>query len=83
MNKDKNNIHVNSFKARGLRSKNKRKNIFSWFNNSHTGITMLQETHSIPTDHDSWAKEWNGSIFFSDGGANCRGVATLIPNRIF
>ena len=82
MNNKKNNIHINSFNTRGLRSTFKRNNIFKWLKASHPGITMIQETHSILTDHDKWAKEWNGTIFYSDGEANSRGVATLIPKEL-
>lgn len=41
---------------------------------------MILETHSISTDHEKWAKEWNGKFFFSDGEANSKGVAILIQN---
>ena len=43
---------------------------------------MIQETHSIRTDHEKWTKEWNGQIFFSDGEANSKGVAIIIPNEL-
>ena len=52
MNIDKHNIQVNSFNTRGLRNKCKRNNIFKWLKTSHQGITMIQETHAILTDHD-------------------------------
>ena len=75
-------IEIHSFNARGLRNKCKRKNIFQWLKTSHPGITMLQETHSILTDHNAWAGEWEGKIFYSDGEANSKGVATLIPKNL-
>ena len=75
------NIHINTFNSRGLRNGNKRNNVFTWLKKSHPGITMLQETHAIEIDHEKWSKEWNGTIFFSDGEANSKGVATLIPKE--
>ena len=43
---------------------------------------MLQETHAIKTDQDKWSNEWNGTIVFSNGEANSKGVATLIPKEL-
>ena len=76
------NIQIHSFNTRGLRNHFKRNNIFKWLKTSHAGITMIQETHSISTDHDKWSKEWDGEIFFSHGEANSKGVATLIPKEL-
>ena len=75
-------LSINSFNTRGIRNKDKRKNIFNWLRNSHYGISMLQETHSIETDHIKWKKEWDGEILFSDGESNSKGVATLIPKEL-
>ena len=82
MNNNKHIININSFNTRGLRNTFKRNNIFTWLKTSHPGITMIQETHSISTDHEKWAKEWSGKIFFSDGESNSKGVATLIPKEL-
>ena len=79
---DKHNIQINTFNSRGLRNSIKRNNIFTWLRTSHPGITMLQETHALKTDHEKWSTEWNGTIFFSDGEANSKGVATLIPKEL-
>ena len=74
-------IKINSFNCRGLRNKQKRTNIFSWLQKYHYGITLLQETHSIPNDEQIWKKEWDGQIFFSHGLNHSRGVAILIPQK--
>ena len=74
-------VIINSFNCRGLRSKIKRSLIFKWLTSIHSGIIMLQETHTILTDHDPWKKEWDGDIYFSDGESNSKGVATLIPKE--
>ena len=82
MNNNIHNIQINSFNTRGLRSNFKRNNIFKWLKSSHNGIVMIQETHSIKTDHGKWQNEWDGKKFFSAGEANSKGVATLIPKEL-
>ena len=79
MEKSLNNIKINSFNCRGLRNQAKRNNIFNWLKTSHTGITFLQESHSVESDEQKWQKEWGGKIFYSHGEFNARGVAILIP----
>ena len=78
MNNTTHNIQIHSFNTRGLRNRFKHYNIFKWLESSHTGIAMIQETHSIRTDHDKWSNEWNGKTFFSDGEASSKEIATLI-----
>ena len=53
-------LTINSFNTRGLRSNIKRPNIFNWLKKDHSGITMLQETHSILSDQIKWQQEWGG-----------------------
>ena len=60
------NIQIHSSNTRGLRNIFKRNNIFKWLKTNHAGITMIQETHLISTDHDKWTKEWDRKKFFSD-----------------
>ena len=81
MNTRLNTIKLNSFNCRGLRNSNKRLNIFNWLKTSHTGITLLQETHSAQMDEDKWTQEWGGQIPFAHGEYNARGVAILIPTN--
>ena len=77
-----NNITLNSFNCRGLCGNNKRQTIFKWIENSHNGITLLQETHSSLSDEIKWTKEWGGTIFFSHGEYNAQGVAILVPKNL-
>ena len=63
----------NSFNCRGLRDTKKRLDIFHWLKATHYGITFLQETHSIEEDKTAWVKEWDGSIYFSNGTSQSRG----------
>ncbi|MCP3887659.1 MAG: hypothetical protein GY702_02140, partial [Desulfobulbaceae bacterium] len=43
---------------------------------------MLQETHSVPTDAQTWKKEWGGEILYSHGTFNSKGVAILLPQHL-
>ena len=74
------NISLNSFNCRGLRCKSKRLSIFNWLNTSVKGVTLLQETHSDNGVEKQWEKEFGGSIYFSHGTSNSKGVAVAIPN---
>ena len=61
MDSNKNNMpdtNINSFNGRGLISRNKRNLVLKWLNTSHFGITMLQETHAIISDHNLWKNKW-------------------------
>ena len=62
----------------GLCNSQKRNNIFSWLNTYHYRITLLQETHSVVSDEQTWVKELHGQIIFSHGCKHSRGVAILI-----
>ena len=79
MNKAKEKISINSYNCRGMRSTQKRQNIFKWINSTYSRITLLQETHSILSDEQKWEREQGGGIYFAHGEFNARGVAILIP----
>ena len=76
-----NNIRINSFNVRGMRSNSKRHSIFHWLKTTYPGITLIQESHSVLSDESLWQKEWGGQIYFSHGEFNARGVAILIPKE--
>ena len=80
MAKDK--LSINSFNCRGLRDSKKRNTVFNWLQTKHSGLTLLQETHSIQTDEKIWENESVGQIFFSHGTCQSRGVAILIPHYL-
>ena len=75
-------ITINSFNCRGLRNSQKRQSVFTWLKTNHSGITLLQESHSTSADEIKWVKEWGGDIYFSHGEFNARGVAILIPKAL-
>lgn len=69
---------LNSLNVRGLNNRVKRKTIFQWFKEQHSGITFLQETHSTDKDEKRWKAEWGNEIIFSHGTGSRCGVALLI-----
>ena len=59
-----------------------RLNFFHWLKTNHSGITTIQETHTISNDEQILEKEWGGKIFFSHGLSNSSEVTILIPNNL-
>ena len=66
-----------SLNVRGLSNFKKRKLIFPWCRKTKSDIICLQETHSKVEVQKQWEREWGGSMFFSHGSNNARGVAIL------
>ena len=64
---------------RGLRDNVKRRSIFEYYR-KRCQILCLQETHSTIEDAEQWTNEWGGSIYFSHGESNSRGVAICIKH---
>ena len=54
----------------------------SWLKKYHNGIILLQETHCTTKYHETWRREGDGEIYFSDGSSNSRGVAILLPKGL-
>ena len=75
-------LNINSFNARGLADRHKRRAVFHWLHTFHPGIVLLQETHSNVNLEKEWLNDWGGPIYFSHGTTNSRGVAILIPNTM-
>ena len=75
-------LSFNSFNTRGLGDGKKRRSIFKWLKHFHSGICLLQETHSTSSIESSWRKEWGGDIFFSHGTCKSKGVAILLPSKL-
>lgn len=71
------NIEIASYNVNGLANKTKRLQLFTWLKEKKRTIICLQETHSSPPDEDPWREEWGGSILFSHGLKNSRGVMIL------
>ena len=66
-----------SLNVRGLSNLKKRELIFSWCRKTKSDIIFLQATHSKFEVQKQWEREWGGSMFFSHGSNNARGVAIL------
>ena len=78
------NFKVMSFNVRGLRDEKKRKSIFRFVKRKNIDICFIQEAHSTLNDEETWKKDWEGDIYYSNGGHNARGVLVLIkPNLDF
>ncbi len=76
------NLRFNTFNARGLGDRLKRKLIFGWLQEHQKGITLLQETHSTLKDEKLWCNEWGNKILFSHGTSQKGGVAILFSSDI-
>ena len=67
--------------ARGLGDRLKRTQVFSWLRSNKACIFFLQETHSTLESEKLWKDDWGlGSIFFSHGTSNSRGVCILLKD---
>lgn len=75
-------LKLNSFNCRGLGNKQKRRSVFQWLNQYYSGITFLQETHTVDAAVKAWISDWKGQIEFSHGSINSKGVAILFPKHI-
>ena len=76
------NISLRSFNCRGLGDGRKRRAIFQWLRNYHSGIVLLQETHSSQLLENQWRKEWEGDVYFNHGTNLACGVAILMPKNL-
>lgn len=74
-------LSVWSLNANGLQSPQKRRAIFKKCRTGGHDFILLQETHSTPAIAKLWQTEWGGSIIYSHGESNARGVAILIPRN--
>lgn len=74
-------ILLSSFNCRGLGDGRKRRTIFQWLKKYHSGVILLQETHSTRSSENEWKREWGGDIYFNHGSSLARGVAVLFPKH--
>ena len=56
-----------SINSQGLRSSDRRKLAFQFFNRNRFDVVCLQETHWSVDLEMQVKREWNGDIFFADG----------------
>ena len=74
-------VKIFSLNVRGLRQKQKRREIFLFLKNQRADIYFLQETHSQDQDEKFWIAEWKNPIVFSHGKSDSKGTAVLINNN--
>ena len=72
-----NNIAFISNNVKGLKDDEKRIKLFEYLKNSviPNGLIFLQETHSCKNNEKTWAKEFEGQLYFSHAKSNSCGVA--------
>ena len=67
MNKGLEMLTISSFNCRGLGYSKKRYAVFNWLQTKYNGLLLLQETHSVLEDEDTWTREWVGTYILHMG----------------
>ena len=73
-------IHIISLNCRGLRTKEKQRNIFKWSHDQNVDILLLQETHL--TDVNNADCLWEGLSYHSIGTNYSKGVSILFKKGL-
>ena len=77
-------LHLISINSQGLRSVNRRQNVFNLIKKHKYDIIFLQETHWTAELQTDILREWEGTILFNNFDSTARGTARLFhPNFIF
>ena len=71
-----------SYNVKGLGNKQKRNMIFQWLKDNKVDICLIQEAHYTVTAKESWAKDWEGEIFFSGNSSKSAGVGILFSDNL-
>ena len=66
----------------GLRSRLKRRSIFSFLKKNKFHIICLQESHITKSDAELWKKEWGGDLFYIAGTTHSKGQLILINKNM-
>ena len=77
----RNNIKVLSANCQGLRNREKRLDVITYFKETKANILCLQDTHLIESDIAALKTIWDGDIYISGSKTNSRGVAVLLNNN--
>ena len=73
-----------SINSQGLRSFNRRQNVFNLIKKHKYDVIFLQETHWTAELQTDILREWEGKILFNNFDSTARGTAILFhPNFIF
>ena len=66
---------VITYNTRGLRDKHKRIKIFNFLKSKqHCGVIMIQESHSVNSDLESWKNELGYNVYLNSGTSLARGT---------
>ena len=76
------NLKFISLNCNGLRSKHKRRAIFSFLKKERINIACLQETFITPADFDMWKREWGGEMFFTPGSHHSQVLIILLSRNL-
>ena len=78
-----NNIKVLSWNIRGCRNLDKRLSIFRHIKTKKPLICMLQETHAMAIDLNSWKSNWGmGQVYLNPGTTRSAGQAFLLCRNL-
>ena len=75
-------MRVLSANCRGLREKNKRREVLTYKRIQNPDIVCLQDTHWVESDLRSIKSIWNHKCIIHGKNTNSRGVSILIGNKI-
>ena len=75
------NIKVGTFNVKGLRDTKKRRKIFQHLHQRQYDIVCLQECHCEKNDELIWKSEWGGTVQYSHGSRDSRGVMILFKKK--
>jgi len=81
MSKENLKLKLISFNTQGIRDYTKRNNVFTWLKGLDIDIAMLQETHSCKQTETTWEDEWGGTIIYSHGDRDSRGVCLCFKKK--
>ena len=72
---------IGTFNVRGLRERNKRKQVFAFIWERGFDIMLLQETHCAKNDEVFWRTQAGGQMYFANSKSNKGGVAIWISRK--
>ena len=69
-------------KCRGLKGKQKRRDVLHYLRNKTVSIICLQDVHFDKNMESIVKAEWGGEAYFSSFSSNARGVVILLSNNL-
>ena len=75
----KKQLHLLTLNINGLKTDNKRIDLFEQLQNKSMDIVFLQETHTTPETSTKWEKDWKRKSFWhSEPNPKASGAAILL-----